>query len=130
MESTQGDKEWDTHLRSTHEVSGYNIQATDGEIGHVEDFIIDHKTLKIRYLVIATMNWWPGKKVLVSPKWIDHVSWNESKVFVNLLRETIKQSPEYTEESLITRDYESKLHQHYNQQGYWIDEQNFKKHSH
>ena len=122
MESTQGDKGWDTHLRSTHGVSGYTIQATDGEIGHVEDFIIDHETLEIRYLVIATMNWWPGKKILVSPKWIERVSWNESKVFVNLLRETIKQSPEYTEESLITRDYESKLHQHYNQQGYWIDE--------
>ena len=114
MESIQGDKEWDTHLRSTQEVSGYNIQATDGEIGHVEDFIIDHETMEIRYLVIATMNWWPGKKILVSPKWIEHVSWNESTVFVNLLRETIKQSPEYTEESLITRDYESKLHQHYN----------------
>jgi len=122
MGSTQGDKMWDTHLRSTHEVSGYSIQATNGEIGHVEDFIIDHETLEIRYLVIATMNWWPGKKILVSPKWIDRVSWNESKVFVNLLRETIKQSPEYTEESLITRDYESKLHQHYNQHGYWIDE--------
>ncbi|MCB2299581.1 PRC-barrel domain-containing protein [Clostridium tagluense] len=122
MDSTQGDKEWDSHLRSTREVSGYNIQATDGEIGHVEDFIIDNETLEIRYLVIATMNWWPGKKILVSPKWIDRVSWNESKVFVNLLRETIKQSPEYTEESLITRDYESKLHQHYNQHGYWIDE--------
>jgi sporulation protein YlmC with PRC-barrel domain len=129
VESTQGDKGWDTHLRSTHEVSGYTIQATDGTIGHVEDFIIDYETLEIRYLVIATMNWWPGKKILISPKWIDRVSWNESTVFVNLLREAIKQSPEYTEESLITRDYESKLHQHYNQQGYWIDEQNFKKHS-
>ncbi|APC40819.1 PRC-barrel domain-containing protein [Clostridium estertheticum] len=129
MEPTQGNKDWDTHLRSTYEVSGYTIQATDGEIGHVEDFIIDHETLEIRYLVIATMNWWPGKKILVSPKWIERISWKESKVFVNLLRETIKLSPEYTEESLITRDYESKLHRHYNQQGYWIDKENFKKHS-
>lgn len=121
-ESTQGDKDLDTHLRSTHELSGYTSHATDGEIGHVEDFIIDYETLEIRYLVIATMNWWPGKKILISPKWIERVSWKESEVFVNLIRETIKQSPEYTEDSLITRDYETKLHQHYNQQGYWIDE--------
>jgi hypothetical protein len=109
-------------LRSTHEVSGYHIQATDGEIGHVEDFIIDDDTWTIRYLLINTLNWWPGKKVLVSPQWIERVSWGESKVFVNLSRETIKQSPEYTEEFLLTRDYEDALHRHYNRKGYWADE--------
>ena len=120
--STQGEKAWDPHLRSTHDVSGYHIQAADGEIGHVEDFIIDDETWAIRYLIVDTRNWWPGKKVLVSPQWIERVSWSESKVFVNLSRETIKQSPEYTEESLLTRDYETGLHRHYNRQGYWVDE--------
>jgi hypothetical protein len=118
-------KGWDSHLRSTQDVSGYVIQATDGEIGHVEDFIIDDETWAtwaIRYLIIDTQNWWPGKKVLVSPRWIDRVSWLESKIFVNVLRETIRQAPEYTEESLLTRDYETRLHGHYNRQGYWVDE--------
>jgi uncharacterized protein YrrD len=115
------DKSWDPHLRSTHEVSGYHIEATDGEIGHIEDFIIDDETWTIRYLIVDTKNWWSGKKILLSPRWIERVSWGESKVFVNLSRETIKQS-EYTEESLLTRDYETKLHHHYNRQGYWIDE--------
>ena len=128
-EYTQVEKAWDPHLRSTHEVSGYNIQAADGEIGHVEDFIIDDETWAIRYLIIDTRNWWPGKKVLVSPQWIERVSWREQKVFVNLPRETIKQSPEYTEESLLTRDYEIGLHRHYNRQGYWIDEPVAKDHS-
>jgi hypothetical protein len=128
-ESAQRKKAWDPHLRSTHEVSGYNIQATDGEIGHVEDFIIDDESWAIRYLIIDTRNWWPGKKVLVSPRWIERVSWSERKVFVNLPRETIKQSPEYTEESLLTRDYETGLHRHYNRQGYWVDESADKKHS-
>jgi len=111
----------DSHLRSTHEVAGYRIHATDGEIGHVEDFIIDDETWAIRYLVVDTRNWWPGKKVLVSPQWIERVSWSESKVFVNLSRDAIKQSPEYTEESLITRDYETALHRHYQIDGYWHD---------
>ena len=115
--TTHGEKAWDPHLRSTHEVTGYHIQAADGEIGHVADFIID------------TRNWWPGKQVLVSPKWIERVSWSESKVFVYLSRESIKQSPEYSEESLLTRDYEARLHRHYDRQGYWVDETATREHS-
>jgi hypothetical protein len=120
--SIRGGKAWNPHLRSTADVSGHHIQAKDGEIGHVEDFIIDDETWAIRYLVIDTENWWPGKHVLVSPRWIERVSWIDSKVFVNLSRETIKQAPEYTELSLLTRDYETGLHRHYDRQGYWIDE--------
>jgi uncharacterized protein YrrD len=121
-QSVKAVKALDPHLRSTHDVSGHHIQASDGEIGHVEDFIIDDMTWAIRYLIINTRNWWPGKKVLISPQWIERVSWSESKVFINLSREAIRQSPEYTDESLLTRDYEARLHQHYNREGYWADE--------
>ena len=127
--SSQAEKAWDRHLRSTREVTGYHLQALDGEIGHVEDFVIDDETWAIRYLIVGTKNWWPGRKVLVSPQWIERVSWEESKVFVNLPRDTIKRSPEYTEESLITRDYETILHRHYDRQGYWVDEYAAKEHS-
>jgi len=120
--TNQGGKAWDPYLRSTHDVSGYDIQATDGEIGHVEDFFVDDDTWAIRYLIVATRNWWPGKKVLISPKWIERVSWNESKVFINLTRTAIQQSPEYPDESLLTREYETQLHRHYDRQGYWVDE--------
>jgi uncharacterized protein YrrD len=129
-EATRSEKAWDPHLRSTHEVSGYHIQAADGEIGHVEDFIIDDETWAIRYLIIDTRNWWPGRKVLVSPQWIERVGWSDSKIFVNVSREKIRQSPEYTEESLLTRDYETRLHRHYNHQGYWVDEPAAQRHSH
>jgi hypothetical protein len=128
-ESTQDKKTWEHHLRSTHDVSGYHIQARDGEIGHVEDFIVDDKTWAIRYLIVGTRNWWPGKRVLVSPQWIERVSWGERKVFVDLSREAIRQSPEYTDESMLTRDYETGLHRHYNRHGYWVDELAVKEHS-
>jgi len=59
--------------------------------------------------------------VLISPEWIERVSWTEKKVFINLSRETIKQSPKYSDDAIIIRDYEAKLHQHYNQEGYWVD---------
>jgi hypothetical protein len=118
----QGGKALDPHLRSTDSVTGYGIQASDGDIGHVEDFLIDSETWAIRYLIVDTRNWWPGKHVLVSPKWIERVSWTESKVFVNLSREAIKQSPSYVEETTLTRDYETRLHEHYGHQGYWTGE--------
>ena len=117
-----GTQKADHHLRSTEAVSGYNIHALDGDIGHVEDFILDDETWAIRYFVVNTSNWWSGKKVLVAPQWIERVSWLDAKIFANLSRETIKESPVYTDEALLTRDYEIALHGHYNRQGYWIDE--------
>jgi hypothetical protein len=121
-ETNEGEKAWDPQLRSTAAVRGYNIHASDGEIGHVDDFVIDGANWAIRYLIVDTRNWWPGKRVLISPRWIKRVSWTESKVFVDLLSETIKQSPEYSGESLLTRNYEIWLHRHYDRKGYWDEE--------
>jgi hypothetical protein len=79
---TKAGKAWNPHLRSTCGASGHHIQALDGEVGHVDDFVIDDGTWAIRYLVVDTHNWWPGKRVLVSPQWIENVSWGERKVFL------------------------------------------------
>jgi hypothetical protein len=120
--SAPGEYAWDAHLRSTEDVSGHVIHALDGDLGHVEDFVIDDDTWAIRYLVIHTANWWPGRKVLIAPKWIKSISWGQSKVFVNLQREAIQHAPEYSEDFLMTREYEIALHKHYHHPGYWDDE--------
>lgn len=112
----------DPHLRSTDEVSGYHLQASDGEIGHVADFIIDDETWAIRYLVIDTRNWWPGKEVLVSPDWIKRVSWTDRKVFIDLTRDAIRAAPTYKNDEPISRSYENSLFQHYGSNGYWAVE--------
>jgi len=117
--ANQNKKTWDPNLRSSNFITDQKIHAFDGELGHVDDFIIDDVTWAIRYLIIDTSNWWAGKKVLISPHWIDHISWEDFKVFVNLSRESIMQSPEYSEEELLTRDYETQLHRHYNRNVYW-----------
>jgi uncharacterized protein YrrD len=125
VERSAGDREneWDPHLRSVRKVTGYHVQASDGEIGHVDDFVIDDFTWAIRYLIVDTRNWWPGKKVLVSPLWIERVSWSEARVFVNLTREAVRQAPEYTGDSVLNREYETSLHGHYGREGYWISEE-------
>ncbi len=54
---------------------GSYIEAKDGDIGHVEDFIIDDTAWAVRYMIVDTVNWLPGKKVLVSPRWIQSMKW-------------------------------------------------------
>jgi hypothetical protein len=112
----------DSHLRSTEAVTGYSIEAADGEIGHVEGFVVDDEAWAIRYIEVATRNWWPGKKVLVSPAWIERVSWTDSKVYAGLTREAIQNAPEYIESAPITREYENRLYFHYGRPPYWLHE--------
>jgi uncharacterized protein YrrD len=85
----------DPHLRSSKEVIGYHIQATDDTVGHIEDFMFDDKDWSIQLIAVDTRNWWPGKSVLLSPQRIREVSWSEQKVMVDISREEVENSSEY-----------------------------------
>jgi sporulation protein YlmC with PRC-barrel domain len=95
QEASASGRRDDPHLRSTRQVISYHIHATDGEIGHVEDFIVDDENWAIRFLVVDTRNWLPGKKVLLSPQWIKRVEWADSSVHFDLTRESVKTSDEF-----------------------------------
>lgn len=110
----------DSHLRSTGSVTGFYIYATDGGMGHVEDFIVDDNNWTIRYLVVDTVNWWPGRKVLVSPNWAVDISWDQRNVTLELSRDQIEHSPDYEPGKLIEPSYEERLHTHYRQPPYWL----------
>lgn len=112
----------DSHLRSTEGITGYYVEARDGEIGHVDGFVIDDEAWAIRYVEVATRNWLPGKKVLISPAWIERVSWPESKVYAGLSREAIRSCPEYLLSKPLTREYENRLYAHYGRPPYWVHE--------
>lgn len=101
------------HLRSSAEVRKYGIQAQDGDIGHVEDFILESPIWLIRYLEVDTRNWLPGRHVLVSPTWFSKIDWSSREVSVNLSRETIRTAPAYDPEKLNSKDYQVKLYAHY-----------------
>lgn len=103
----------DPHLRSAAEVLGYKIAASDGDIGHVDDFLFDDAPWEIRYLMVDTRNWLPGRKVLVSPQWIQRVSWTDRAVHVELRRDSVEASPEYDPEHELTPDYDERLRTHY-----------------
>ena len=82
----------DAHLRSAQAVNGYHLQASDGTIGHVCDFLMDARSWVIRQLVIKTGHRFSGKEVQIPTRAVDRISWDESKVFVNLTREAVEQS--------------------------------------
>ncbi len=111
--------EGDPHLRSANEVEGYHIAAIDGDIGHVEDFLVNDEDWTIRYLVVDTRNVLPGKKVLIAPGWIEAVRWSEGKVHLDLSRESIKQSPQYRPLEPVNREYEIRLYDYYGRPFYW-----------
>jgi hypothetical protein len=112
----------DSHLRGSEAVTGYQVAAANGEIGHVDGFLMDDHVWLIRYIEVATQDWWPGGRVLVSPAWVIRISWTDSKVYIGLSQEAIRNGPEYDDATPITREYENRLHLHYGEPPYWLHE--------
>lgn len=122
-EKPEPDKEThNTHLRSANEICGYRVHAVDGDSGHVDDLVVEEETWAVRYMVLDTGNWLPGKKVLISPKWVDQMVWAKSKVNVNTSLDKIKFAPDFDPKQDITREYEEKLFEYYEMHKYWEEE--------
>lgn len=112
------DDDGDPHLRSLTVVKGYDIHATDGNIGHIENFLIDDTTWQIHYLIADTSNWWFGRHVLISPFAVRDIAWADAIINVNISRESVKTSPEWNPAELIEEAYQRRLHSHYQWPGY------------
>ena len=115
-------RDQDPNMRSCKAVVGYHIEASDGEIGHVQGLLVDEESWAIRYGVVSTSNWWLGHDVLVAPQWIKQVSWKEQTVAVDLTRDALKQAPQYDASVPLTREMEVAVFKHYGRTGYWTDE--------
>jgi hypothetical protein len=90
----RSDKE-DPHLRSIAAVTGYHVHAIDGGIGHVEDFLVDDAGWRIRYVVVDTKDWWPGTKVLISPRSVRQIDWSARSIHLDVDRQKVKGGPPY-----------------------------------
>ncbi|MEO7135816.1 MAG: PRC-barrel domain-containing protein [Vicinamibacterales bacterium] len=109
----------DDRLRRTKEVSGYHIEATDGEIGHVSDFLMDEESWAIRYFVVNTSAWWFGQKVLVARSWVGELSWLDRKVRIDMTRDEVKAAPPYDELAQLDRQWEEGFYTHFKRPPYW-----------
>jgi len=91
---------------------GYHIHAATVKLA-TSGIFSRRLSLAVRYLIVNTSNWWVGHQVLVSPEWIQGVSWSESKVTIDLDRQAIKDAPAYDEGALVDRDAELRIYNHY-----------------
>lgn len=110
----------DPHLRSAREVIGYHVAARNGDIGHVEDLLVDEHDWAIRYIVVDTRNWLPGKKVVVAPDWLERVEWADRQIVLDLTTDQIQSSPAYDPSQTLDRSYQERLYRHYGRPPYWI----------
>jgi hypothetical protein len=114
----------DPHLGSVADVIGYRIHATDGDIGHVENLLADDENWDIRYLIVSTRNWLPGKQVLLAPYAVVDIDWAERRVIVNVTREQVRTAPEWDPLAMENQILEEQLHRHFGWPGYgWKTEE-------
>lgn len=95
---TAPEKAGDPHLRSTKMLTGLHIHCTNGQLGHVADFLIDDHEWTVRDLVVDTRNWWPGKHVLVEPGLVEVIDWEDREICLSLPREDVEDRPAYRHE--------------------------------
>jgi hypothetical protein len=106
------------HLHGVTEFKGYAVHALDGDIGHVENLLADDANWDIRYLVIATRNWWPGKIVQLSPYAVKDVDWFGEHVNMNVTRDQVRSAPPWDPLAMTDEVSEDKLHRHFGWPGY------------
>jgi sporulation protein YlmC with PRC-barrel domain len=106
-------EECDPHLRSIVEVNGYHIHAIDGEIGHVQDFMLDNEDWRLHYFIVDTSNWWFGKRVLIASQAVARVDWPDRQVQLDVSREKVKLSPPWDPLVAFNEIYRTHLHKHY-----------------
>jgi len=108
----------DPHLGSVSDVKGYAVHATDGDLGHVENILADDANWDIRYLIIATRNWLPGKLVQLAPYAVTAIDWPERRVSVNVARDRVRSAPNWDPLAMTDKVAEQSLHRHFGWPGY------------
>jgi uncharacterized protein YrrD len=104
---------FDPTLRSAAEVTGYYVAASDDDIGHVEDLLVEDEGWQVRWIVVDTRNWLPGKTVVIPVSWVAWVSWSEQQVGVAVTRAQVEGAPEYRPSQALDDAYQQSLATHY-----------------
>lgn len=103
---------------------GRKLRASDGEIGHVQDFYFDDLTWAIRYVVVDTGTWLTGKQVLLSPHAFGPQGFGRSdsdfgSLRVHLTRKQIADCPSIETHRPVSRQYEQNYFRYYGWPTYW-----------
>ncbi|MFT5208080.1 MAG: hypothetical protein ACI9CF_001848 [Candidatus Omnitrophota bacterium] len=80
-------------LRSVKGLIHYKIQGIDAHIGHIVDLLVDDNSWVLRYLVDDTGHFFPGRKILISPKSIGEIDSATKTTHVKLDKKQVHNSP-------------------------------------
>jgi sporulation protein YlmC with PRC-barrel domain len=97
---------------------GKVIEARDGRIGSVDDVYFEDRQWQVRYLVVDTGRWLPGRQVLIAPEAILQDWHGHSGIPLDLTKEQVKASPEIDAVKPISRRAEERLYSHYGRARY------------
>jgi hypothetical protein len=106
-------------LYSANTVKGWGLQATDGQIGKIDELYFDDGSWHIRYLVVNVGNWLKRQQVLLIPESVTMVDPESGMIGVSLTKEEVANSPDVLEQIPVSRQMEIALHRHYNWTPYW-----------
>lgn len=106
-------------LRSIKDILGYEIQASDGQLGKVEDFFFDDLSWTIRYIVADTGGWLSGRRVLIAPEEAGQPDWETQLLPVALTTERVRKAPSVSTDLPVSRQKEAALAKHYGWVPYW-----------
>ncbi|MEP7156198.1 MAG: PRC-barrel domain containing protein [Betaproteobacteria bacterium] len=95
------------------------ITATDGDIGHVKAAFFDDKSWTIRYLVVNTETWLPGRDVLISPYSVKQPLASDKRIDVALTRQKVIDSPDIDTQQPVSRQHEREYSNYYAFPEYW-----------
>lgn len=106
-------------LRNADSLQGFHLHARDGNIGHIDDFLFDDERWKVRYVVVDTRQWLPGRKVLLIPEILGLPKDDAKAVPTELTREQVKGSPDIDADQPVSRQMEIDLFEYYGWSPYW-----------
>lgn len=106
-------------IRSVSDLKRFDLVATDGSVGSIDDFLFDDARWAIRYVVVDTGKWLPGRRVLISPIAIASTEWGEQRMRLSLTRADVASSPDVDTHQPISRQYEIDYFNHYGYPYYW-----------
>ncbi|WP_141734063.1 hypothetical protein [Oligoflexus tunisiensis] len=107
------DKDQDVHLRSFNEVRKYGLRATDGDLGILEDLLIEPESWRVTHVIADARRWWPGGEVVIDRGLVQNIDWYDQKIEVAMTRDEVKNAPPYDRDQGITESYQMALSHYY-----------------
>lgn len=101
------------NLRSFASIRNYALRATDGDIGQLEDLLIESESWRITHIIADAKLWWPGGLVVIDRGMVEDISWSDQKIVVAMTRDEVKNAPAYNKNRPMTEAFQAQLSDYY-----------------